>query len=168
MPGADSCFHCTLPIPADCHLTVDIEGSARPVCCPGCKAVAELIRDSGMSNYYALREMPAPGQGRPAEDTADWRIFDRDDMLGAFAEVGDDAAEATLYVGGMYCAACSWLIETTLLRLPGVTAAEVNPVTHRLRVRWRHWRLSQTSATSRSPWRHRTRPGRNSSSSEPR
>ncbi|MBT8087261.1 MAG: heavy metal translocating P-type ATPase metal-binding domain-containing protein, partial [Gammaproteobacteria bacterium] len=137
MPGADRCFHCALPIPADCHLTIDIEGSARAVCCPGCKAVAELIRDSGMSKYYALREAPAPGQGRPPDDTADWQVFDRDDMLAAFAVVGDNSAEATMYVGGVYCAACSWLIETTLAKLPGVMAAEVNPVTHRLRVRWR-------------------------------
>jgi Cu2+-exporting ATPase len=57
-------------------------------------------------------------------------------MLAAFAEFGGGRAEATIYVGGMYCAACSWLIETTLMKLPGLEAADVNPVTHRLRIRW--------------------------------
>jgi len=131
-----SCFHCALPVPTDCTITVEIDGDRRPVCCPGCKAVAELIRDSGMSRYYDLREAPDPGVGRPSEEAAQWQVFDRDDMLGAFAELHDDAAEATIYVGGMYCAACSWLIETTLKKLPGVDTAEVSPVTHRLRVRW--------------------------------
>ncbi len=135
--GAETCFHCALPVPADCTITVDIDGAARPVCCPGCKAVAELIRDSGMSRYYALREPPQPGTGRPPEETAEWQVFDGDDMLAAFATLGDDDAEATVYVGGVYCAACSWLIETTLIRLPGVEVADVNPITHRLRVRWR-------------------------------
>jgi Cu2+-exporting ATPase len=137
MAGTEHCFHCALPIPADCQLVVDIEGQPQPVCCPGCKAVAELIRDSGLGSYYAQREAPAPGQGRPPEDSADWQVFDRDDMLAAFAESSDDHAEATMYIGGMYCAACSWLIETRLAKLPGVMTAEVNPVTHRLRVRWR-------------------------------
>ena len=44
--------------------------------------------------------------------------------------------EATIYVGGMYCSACSWLIETTLAKQPGVASAEVNPITHRLRLRF--------------------------------
>ncbi|MGI9232964.1 MAG: heavy metal translocating P-type ATPase, partial [Woeseiaceae bacterium] len=120
----------------DCNITVEIEGESRPVCCPGCKAVAELICDSGMSRYYTMRDAPDPGTGRPPEETAEWQVFDRDDMLAAFSETDTQGAEATLYVGGMYCSACSWLIETTLTRLSGVEMAEVSPVTHRLRVRW--------------------------------
>ena len=61
MKGTETCFHCALPIPTGCDLTVDLEGERRPVCCPGCKAVAELIRDTGMSRYYDLREAPEPG-----------------------------------------------------------------------------------------------------------
>jgi Cu2+-exporting ATPase len=133
---ARPCFHCALPVPTDCHLSVDIEGQRRPVCCPGCKAVAELIRDSGMSRYYTLRDAPDPGVGRPSEETAEWQVFDTDDMLLAFTTQCGDALEATIYVGGMYCAACSWLIETTLKKLPGLESAEVSPVTHRLRVQW--------------------------------
>ena len=33
----DRCFHCALPVPEDCALTVDVDGCAEPVCCPGCK-----------------------------------------------------------------------------------------------------------------------------------
>ncbi|MGI9232681.1 MAG: heavy metal translocating P-type ATPase metal-binding domain-containing protein, partial [Woeseiaceae bacterium] len=51
-----TCFHCALPVPTDCNITVEIEGESRPVCCPGCKAVAELICDSGMSRYYTMRD----------------------------------------------------------------------------------------------------------------
>lgn len=90
-----------------------------------------------MSRYYDMRDAPDPGVGRPSEELAEWQVFDRNDMLAAFAELQADEGEATIYVGGMYCAACSWLIETTLTKLPGVDKAEVSPVTHRLRVRWR-------------------------------
>jgi Cu2+-exporting ATPase len=134
--GADTCFHCALPIPAACKLTVEIEGAQRPVCCPGCKAVAELIRDTGMSRYYDLRDAPDPGIGRPPEEAAEWSVFDSTDMLEAFTERDGDMREATIYVGGMYCSACSWLIETTLAKQPGISSAEVNPITHRLRLRF--------------------------------
>jgi len=59
-------------------------------------------------------------------------------MLAAFADLDQSTAEATIYAGGMYCSACSWLIETSLSSIPGVQSAEVNPMTHRVRVRWSH------------------------------
>ena len=132
-----ACFHCALPVDRFDEYQVEIEGDLKPVCCPGCKAVAELIRDAGMSNYYAMRDAPSPGVGRPPAIATEWQVFDSDDMFKAFAERSDGFAEATIYVGGMYCAACSWLIESTLTRQTGICSAEVNPVTHRLRVRWR-------------------------------
>ena len=134
--SASACFHCALPVDPRDQYDVEIDGERRPVCCPGCKAVAELIRDTGMSNYYTMREAPQPGAGRPADDAAEWQVYDREDMLAAFAETSDGTAEATIYAGGMYCSACSWLIETTMARIPGIVSADINPVTHRLRVRW--------------------------------
>ena len=132
--STNSCFHCALPIPDACHLSVDIDGNAHPVCCPGCKAVAELIRDSGMSNYYELRDAPAPGVGRPPDEAAEWQVFNSREMLEAFTGTADGNAEATIYAGGMYCSACSWLIDSSLSRVDGIRSVEVNPMTHRVRV----------------------------------
>lgn len=131
-----ACFHCALPVDRPDEFQVEIDGEIRSVCCPGCKAVAELIRDTGMAGYYAMREAPQPGAGRPADDAAEWQIYNSAEMLAAFAESDGATSEATLYAGGMYCAACGWLIETTLSKLNGVKSADVNPVTHRVRVRW--------------------------------
>jgi Cu2+-exporting ATPase len=89
-----------------------------------------------MSRYYELRDLPDPGVGRPPEEAAEWGVFDSADMLDAFAPRDGDSREATIYVGGMYCSACSWLIETTLGKQPGISSAEVNPITHRLRLRF--------------------------------
>jgi len=136
MARAETCFHCALPVPANCDIRVEIGGEQRPVCCPGCKAVATLIRDAGLERYYDSRDQPDPGAVRPAEDAGEWQVFDREDMLAAFATREADVAEATIYVGGMYCAACSWLIDASLARLPGIRNADINPVTHRLLVSW--------------------------------
>ncbi len=137
MARAESCFHCALPIPANCDIRVEIGGLQRPVCCPGCQAVATLIRDAGLENYYESRDTPDPGAVRPADEAGEWQVFDREDMLNAFATRDGDEVEATIYVGGMYCAACSWLIDAALRQLPGIVGADINPVTHRLRVTWR-------------------------------
>lgn len=143
------------------------------MCCPGCKAVATLIRDAGFERYYTSREAPDPGIVRPPDEAAEWQVFDRDDMLAAFAEREGDLAEASIYVGGMYCAACSWLIDSTLQSVPGINSADINPVTHRLRVAWDPGSIGlggssvllQTSATSRSHWRPTRRKGLNERSS---
>ena len=131
MTDTAACFHCALPVLAQGY-TVSIDDRVRTVCCPGCKAVAELIRDSGMARYYTLREAPEPGQVRPEDDAGEWQVFNRRDMLTAFASTSGGKTAATIYIGGMYCTACSWLIETTLRAVPGVTEVEVNPITHRL------------------------------------
>jgi Cu2+-exporting ATPase len=89
-----------------------------------------------MGRYYDLRDVPDPGVGRPPEEAAEWGVFDSKDMLEAFTERHGDTREATVYVGGMYCSACSWLIETTMSRQPGIATAEINPITHRLRLRF--------------------------------
>jgi len=80
MANTDTCFHCALPNPAASEFTVDIEGVLRSVCCPGCKAVAELIRDSGMSSYYSMRDAPQPGVGKPPDKQAEWQVFNNDEM----------------------------------------------------------------------------------------
>lgn len=87
-----------------------------------------------MSNYYAMRDTPEPGTGKPPDVPVEWRVFNSDDMLHAFAALDDAAAEATIYAGGMYCSACSWLIETSLSKMSGVQSVQVNPITHRLRI----------------------------------
>ena len=46
------CFHCGLPVPVDLDLQVEIGGVARPMCCPGCQAVAEAIVAAGQENFY--------------------------------------------------------------------------------------------------------------------
>lgn len=51
-------------------------------------------------------------------------------------------AQSQLQVSGMYCAACSGLIEQALVKLPGVEAASVNPASARLALRWQPSRLA--------------------------
>jgi Cu2+-exporting ATPase len=55
--------------------------------------------------------------------------------------LGETEREASLILEGITCAACIWLNEQHLSRLPGVTGVDINFATRRARVRWDEARL---------------------------
>jgi Cu2+-exporting ATPase len=135
-PAEGSCFHCGLPIAPGALRTGAVDGVVRAFCCPGCEAVARAIVGQGLGDYYRFREsMPE----RPvAGDEAEFLVYDEPAAQAGFVTAGPgDEREAALLLEGIRCAACIWLSEQTLERLPGVVSAQVNYATRRARVRWR-------------------------------
>ena len=127
------CFHCGLPVPAGSRWRVTIDDLPRAMCCPGCEAVAQTIVEIGQSSYYRERDDYAANALDATLMPPELRLYSNDD-----AQFARDASscEATLSVEGIRCAACVWLIERQLSRLPGVQAASLNVATERLYVRW--------------------------------
>ncbi|MGK5077574.1 heavy metal translocating P-type ATPase [Janthinobacterium sp. HLX7-2] len=128
-----ACFHCGLPVPSGSNWNVSIDDAPRAMCCPGCEAVAQTIVDIGQSAYYRERDEYAVNAFDATMLPPELRLYSNDD-----AQFARDASscEATLSVEGIRCAACVWLIERQLTRLPGVQAASLNVATERLYVRW--------------------------------
>ncbi len=162
MPPPETCFHCGEDIPPGVDLRVDIDGSSRPMCCPGCQAVAGLIAGSGLDSFYQQRTAYAvrPDSDAPGRDEP-YRIYDDPAFGAGFTEPAEDGTRvARLLLGGMTCAACTWLIEQTLRRDPGVRGAAVNLQQSRLDVRYdpEQTRLSELFARVESlgysarPW----------------
>jgi len=138
MSPTPDCFHCGEPLTGREPWAVRIGDDDRPVCCPGCKAVAEFIRDTGLADYYEYRTAPGlrPEAAAPGED-AQWLAFDQPALLDQIAGLaGEGRRECALLVEGVRCAACGWLIEKSLGRVPGVVEARVNPATARARLVW--------------------------------
>ncbi len=133
---SDSCYHCAETIPADYHLFASIEGSQQPVCCPGCKAVAELIDSSGLAAFYQLRTSFNERPEQTALD-ASYASYDLPENQSGFVSRDDDTASARILVTSISCAACTWLIEQGLSRVPGIEYADVNLAEQALQVRWR-------------------------------
>ena len=131
--GATDCFHCGLALPPGAAWSVRIDGAAHPMCCPGCAAVAQTIVDIGQSEYYRTRSGFAASAAGSVLVPPELQLYDNGD---ARFQLDDDSCEATLAVDGIRCAACVWLIERRLTRLPGVQAANLNVATERLYVRW--------------------------------
>ncbi len=111
----------------------------RPVCCPGCKAVAEFIRDAGLSDYYRFRTAEAvrPESPEPDNIRPEWLAYDREGLQKSLVtELEGGNREILLLIEGVRCAACSWLLERVLGQRDGVTEVQVNPATGRGRLVW--------------------------------
>jgi Cu2+-exporting ATPase len=132
------CFHCGLPVPAGTDLQVSINGTPQPMCCHGCKAVAQAIVDAGHSDFYRHRTRPsATGSAAIPEFIQQTRIYDHPEIQKTFVRTtGAHQREAALILEGIVCAACVWLNERHIARLPGVLDVQVNYSTHRARVSW--------------------------------
>jgi heavy metal translocating P-type ATPase len=96
-------------------------GNNREFCCLGCLNVFTILTESGVI-----------ASGQDIRETA---IFKQSLALGLIANGGHENAlpaipsdaptqETLLHVSGMWCTACSWLIEHTLQKERGVVSAE--------------------------------------------
>jgi Cu2+-exporting ATPase len=136
MAAPADCYHCGEPVPDGPLITARISDVDYPMCCVGCKAVAEFIDSSGFTAFYDYRVEPATDLNLTPE-ASDWNRFDSPDMLNRYVHVSDDLAETTLDIGGMYCSACVWLFDNALKTLDGIDTVDVNPATRRAVIRWR-------------------------------
>ncbi|MES2016908.1 MAG: heavy metal translocating P-type ATPase [Pseudomonadota bacterium] len=130
--SSSACFHCGLP---GGGWSVQIDGVAQPMCCPGCAAVAQAIVDGGFADYYRSRSAYSANCSDAPLVPPQLALYD------AAPADGQQGCDAVFSVEGIRCAACVWLIERRLGRLPGVQAADMNVATERLHVRWDGARL---------------------------
>ena len=138
MSAARPCFHCGEALPAGAPIFAALGNLHQPVCCIGCKAVAEFIHSSGLAAFYEHRTEPREDLGLRADvvEGAGFRHYDRDDLLQRYVHLDGNAAEASIDIGGMYCSACVWLLNSALQRSAAVQDVSVNPATRRAVIRW--------------------------------
>jgi len=116
--SAAACAHCGTALGDD---------RAR-FCCAGCEAARAAIDGLGLDQFYLRRRVGAAD--RPLVPEAE-----RPDLT-PHVRVARDGAAIELFVDGLTCPACMWLIESVLARVPEVTRARVNLATRRLQIAW--------------------------------
>lgn len=141
--SAGNCYHCGQLVPAEVDLSVKIEDQARAMCCIGCQAVAQAIVDNGLADYYRNRDALPDSPREALPSILDGlKLYDHADFQKSFVrQLGENEREASLILEGITCAACIWLNEQHLSRLPGVIGADLNFTTRRARVRWDEQRI---------------------------
>ncbi|HOC19027.1 MAG TPA: heavy metal translocating P-type ATPase metal-binding domain-containing protein, partial [Vicinamibacterales bacterium] len=128
------CAHCGLPVPA----RLLREGGERQFCCSGCRQVYTLVHEWGFDQYYRIAGQQDAALG-PAKVTG--RSFDDFDDERVRAEATDPAGpgrlRTRLYLEGVHCAACVWLVEKLPAVLNGVDEVRLNAGTGVAEVTWR-------------------------------
>ena len=129
-----ACAHCGLPVPAG----LVRPGEEAQFCCGGCRQVYALVHEWGFDQYYRLVAQqqgelaPARVSGRSFED------FDDERLQGEATEaVGPDRCRSRLYLEGVHCAACVWLVERLPAALPGVDEVRLNLGSAVAEITWR-------------------------------
>ena len=104
------------------------------MCCIACKAVCELINQSGLGNYYQYRTESAQ---RPDVERIDYQQYDKPSLQDSFSSSLEGGhRRSAIIIEGIHCAACVWLLENTLRSIDGVTSATVNFSDHSASLEW--------------------------------
>ena len=125
-----ACAHCQLPVPAGLVMA----GDERQFCCAGCRTAFAIIHEHGLDRYYGIaerRDAPARTTGRSFDE------FDHATFHELYVRATPDGlSQVDLYLEGVHCGACVWLVERVPLVVPGVARAELNVRRSLARVVW--------------------------------
>jgi len=143
-----SCDLCGLPLRFGPH-PLAWGGRTFRFCCNGCRQVFRLLSEStGAGDPSAFREtdtyrkclemgiLPGSEAELEARARAGGNPGKASEPPGPVPEAGSHALDLHLAVTGMWCPACAWLIETALVRTPGVVEARCHFSTDRIRCRY--------------------------------
>ncbi|MEM6730953.1 MAG: heavy metal translocating P-type ATPase, partial [Myxococcota bacterium] len=96
-------------------------------CCHGCETVYQLIHSSGLEQFYALKGIDERGGSAARVSGRKFKELDDPSFTEQFVEhLPTGRYRITLYLEGVHCAGCVWLVERTPNLLPGVTSARLN------------------------------------------
>ena len=128
-----SCAHCTLPVPRGLLR----EGEGKQFCCEGCRTVHEVIHGCGLEQYYRLRQhddaeaRPASAPGKRYEE------FDDPAFAGLYVDSRPPGVQQVeLFLDGVHCSACVWLVEKLPRILKGVIEARLDFGRRTVRLSW--------------------------------
>ena len=125
-----TCAHCGLEASP---------GEARRVdgtlyCCAGCETAASIIRQSGLSGFYAL---PDKRNSRVEASGRSYAEFDHEAFQATHVRATPNGlAEVSLYLEGVHCASCVWLVERVPMIVPGAVRAELDVTRGVARLEW--------------------------------
>lgn len=137
------CFHCGEPLPQTGSDFITINGRLEPMCCSGCKAVAQFIVDAGLDSYYSHRkELPGKITDTSLLDVRDWQAFDE---VVTIQKSGQDMSEVLLDIEGMHCVSCAWLVQQKLESGNDVKVVSLDHQSGIALIRWNKSKLALSS-----------------------
>jgi Cu2+-exporting ATPase len=115
-----ACSHCGLVVPEG---FVQPEGMVQ-FCCAGCRVAFTILKENGLDQYYGFAERVTSPVRRTGRTYAE---FDHPAFQSLYVREGSNGLSTVeLYLEGVRCASCVWLVERVPLVMPGVAHAELN------------------------------------------
>lgn len=129
------CYHCHSPISNKLVIHGKVLGVERDFCCHACLAVAQLIEGCDLEQYYKVRDSASP---KPSERVLkeNWQAYDIEAIKNQYVYRHDGINEVHLYIEGIHCGACAWLIKSLLRERLGLEDVLVNATTARAEIRY--------------------------------
>lgn len=129
-PGLVPCAHCGLDVPSGLR----DDGAERQFCCTGCRTAYAILHMHGLDQYYAFgerRDTAVQPTGKRYEE------FDHAAFRSLYVKpVQGGLCAVELYLEGVHCSSCVWLVERVPLLLSGVVRAELDIRRARAHVEW--------------------------------
>lgn len=135
-PKAVACSHCGLAVPP-----ARVASGGDPLfCCDGCSAVYAVLNSAGLQAYY---DKQRSSERRAAASPSRRRFEEFDDLkfTGQHCrDLGSGVSSVELFLEGVHCSACVWLVERLQRVAPAVVEARFDMTRGVLRVSWQRAR----------------------------
>ena len=149
-PALSFCYHCGSEVDSGSSYGDTLGGTYRTFCCAGCMAIAQTIHGEGLEVFYARRIQAGSKPGllsSSSEIPENLLAYDDPSLMSRFTRplasgLADGFLETTLRLEKIRCAACVWLCEQHLKRIPGVAEVQINYVTQKAKI---HFSPAKTS-----------------------
>ncbi|MFN7964894.1 MAG: heavy metal translocating P-type ATPase metal-binding domain-containing protein [Acidobacteriota bacterium] len=127
------CAHCGLDLP----LQPLCDAAGNQFCCAGCEAVFGVIHELGLERYYTLRadQNTQASRGR-LNDKSYAELDDAGYQARSVIALAGGLSQVTLYLEGVQCAACIWLLERIDTLTPGLIEVKADLVRSRVTLIW--------------------------------
>lgn len=131
------CYHCGAPC-----ITMGISKEDKLFCCEGCKLVYEILNENGLCDYYNLQSHPGLSQIKGIR-TDKYAYLDDKAIAGKLYTFTDGVhAIVKLYIPGIHCSSCMWLLEHMHKLNEGITESRLNFGAKELTIHFREDKIS--------------------------
>lgn len=128
----EACSHCGLPVPA----ARQARDSEIQFCCDGCSAVYAVLNASGLQGYYDKQSV-AERRAAAAPSRLGFEELDEPGFTAQHCRrLGNGLSSVELYLEGIHCSACVWLVERLSRVAPAVVEARFDMSRSVLNVTW--------------------------------
>lgn len=139
-PKDKLCYHCGTACNND-NIAID----DKLFCCEGCKLVYEILDQNGLCKYYDIQNHPGLTQIKSIRN-GKYAYLDNEEIAQKLYKFTDgDHTIVTLYIPGVHCSSCMWLLEHMHKINPAITESRLNFTKKEVTIHFRKKEISLRS-----------------------